>query len=234
MEQALEKLAKVEHLLLRNSGNSSMPPSKDDDSGRTPPRKERRAKPPGRAKGKQRGAPGTALRWREEDGLDDRLDRYPMGARDCGADLAEATDPGVVDHYQQHEIPLVSVTVTQYDQHAVACGCGQVHTANFSGRPKVSLDGGIEEFPEFRPRRRSSSAPPGGQPLVGHREFFRPRLCGRHLPLEQPDQREEILTRRRPQSGRHDHGSCRTHPAPVTSSGGRRTTDLLNAYTRSG
>ena len=162
MEQALEKLAKVEHLLLRNSGNSSMPPSKDDDSGRTPPRKERRAKPPGRAKGKQRGAPGTALRWREEDGLDDRLDRYPMGARDCGADLAEATDPGVVDHYQQHEIPLVSVTVTQYDQLAVACGCGQVHTANFSGRPKVSLDGGIEEFPEFRPRRRSSSAPPGG------------------------------------------------------------------------
>jgi hypothetical protein len=30
------KLARLEHLLSRNSGNSSMPPSKDDDPGRTP------------------------------------------------------------------------------------------------------------------------------------------------------------------------------------------------------
>jgi hypothetical protein len=28
----------------------------------------------------------------------------------------------------------------------------------FSGLPKVSEDGGIEEFPELRPRRRSNSA----------------------------------------------------------------------------
>jgi hypothetical protein len=118
-----------------------------------------------------------------------------------------------------------SVTV-----HAVAGGCGQVHTANFSGRPKVSLDGGVEEFPEFRPRRRSSSDPSGATAR------WPPRLLppAPLRPLEQPDQREEILTRRRPQSGRHDHGSCRTHPAPVTSSGGRRPTDLLNAHTRSG
>jgi transposase len=32
------KLAKVEHLLSRNSGNSSSPPSKDDEPGRTPPK----------------------------------------------------------------------------------------------------------------------------------------------------------------------------------------------------
>src|SRR5215207_3502338 len=30
------RLAKVEHLLSRNSSNSSMPPSKDDDVGKTP------------------------------------------------------------------------------------------------------------------------------------------------------------------------------------------------------
>jgi hypothetical protein len=45
---------------------------------------------------------------------------------------------GIVDHYQQHEIPqvipvgagpVISVSVTQYDQHQVRCGCGRLHTA---------------------------------------------------------------------------------------------------------
>jgi transposase len=147
LEQALEKLAKLEHLLSRNSSNSNFPSSKDGGPGGTPPRKERRAKPSGRAKGKQPGAPGTALRWREEDELDDRLDRYPKGACDCGADLAHATDLGVVDQYQQHEIPLVSVSVVQYDQHAVACGCGRVHTAP---RPEGAGAGRVEYGPNLR------------------------------------------------------------------------------------
>ncbi|MFD0503615.1 DUF6444 domain-containing protein [Streptomyces chiangmaiensis] len=64
-EQQAAELARLQHLLSRNSGNSSMPPSKDDGPGRATPRKERRAKPSGRAKGKQPGASGTALRWRE-------------------------------------------------------------------------------------------------------------------------------------------------------------------------
>ncbi|MFD0509226.1 DUF6444 domain-containing protein [Streptomyces chiangmaiensis] len=63
-EQQAAELARLQHLLSRNSGNSSMPPSKDDGPGRATPRKERRAKPSGRAKGKQPGASGTALRWR--------------------------------------------------------------------------------------------------------------------------------------------------------------------------
>src|SRR3989442_14582172 len=36
-EQLATKLAKLEHLLSRNSGNSSMPPSTDDEPGKTPP-----------------------------------------------------------------------------------------------------------------------------------------------------------------------------------------------------
>ncbi|TFV33964.1 hypothetical protein E4K10_42820 [Streptomyces sp. T1317-0309] len=147
LEQTLEKLAKLEHLLSRNSDNSSMPPSKDNGPGRTPPRKERRAKPSGRAKGKQPGTPGTALRWCEEDELDDHQDRYPEGACSCGADLAEAADLGVVDRYQQNEIPLVSVTVTQYDQHSVACACGRVHTA---ARPEGAGAGRVEYGPNLR------------------------------------------------------------------------------------
>jgi transposase len=146
-EQQAAELARLQHLLSRNSSNSSMPHSKDDDPGRTPPRKERRAKPSGRAKGKQPGAAGTALRWREEDELDDHQDRYPEGACDCGADLSAATDLGVADRYQQHEIPLVSVAVTQYDQHAVACGCGRVHTAT---RPEGAGVGRVEYGPKLR------------------------------------------------------------------------------------
>jgi hypothetical protein len=144
-QQGLE-LAKLRHLHSRNSSNSSMPSSKDDDPGRTPPRKERRAKPSGRGKGRQKGAPGTALRWREDDEVAHE-DRFPTGPCSCGANLADGADLGVVDRYQQHEIPLVSVTVTQYDQHAVACTCGKVHTA---GRPQGAGAGRVEYGPNLR------------------------------------------------------------------------------------
>jgi transposase len=128
-EQAAAKLARLEHLLSRNSDNSSFPSSKDGGPGGTPPpSKGRRAKPGGRAKGKQPGAPGSALRWYEP-GEVVLQDCFPQGPCPCGVDLAGGTDLGAVDRYQQHEIPLVSVTVTQYDLHAVACSCGKVHTA---------------------------------------------------------------------------------------------------------
>ncbi|MGW0633348.1 IS66 family transposase [Streptomyces sp. NPDC002758] len=146
-EQQAAELARLQHLLSRNSGNSSMPPSKDDGPGRATPRKERRAKPSGRAKGKQPGASGTALRRREGDELDDRQDRYPEGTCDCGADLSAAMDLGVADRYQQHEIPLVSMSVVQYDQHAVACECGRVHTAK---RPEGAGAGRVEYRPNLR------------------------------------------------------------------------------------
>ncbi|HET9255673.1 MAG TPA: DUF6444 domain-containing protein [Pseudonocardiaceae bacterium] len=61
------KLARPEHLLSRNSGNSSNPPSKDDDPGKpAPPEKNTRDKGrPKRLRGKQPGAPGTHLAWTE-------------------------------------------------------------------------------------------------------------------------------------------------------------------------
>lgn len=145
-EESVEKLAKLEHLLSRNSSNSSWPSSKDGGPGGAPPsRKERRAKSGGRAKGKQPGAPGSALRWSEEP--DKQEDRFPEGPCGCGADLADAVDLGAVDRYQQWEIPLVTVTVTQYDQHAVACACGKVHTAP---RPEGAGGGRVEYGPQLR------------------------------------------------------------------------------------
>ncbi|MDQ2791994.1 MAG: IS66 family transposase [Actinomycetota bacterium] len=138
------KLARVEHLLSRNSGNSSSPPSKDDDPGRTPPPDKRRGGGAKRSRGKQPGAPGSHLAW--TDTPDDLQDRFPQGSCGCGADLAGARDLGVVDRYQQHEIPQVAVQVIQYDAHQVQCGCGAVHTA---ARPQGARAGQVGYGPSL-------------------------------------------------------------------------------------
>ena len=86
LDDVSEKLAKLEHLISRNSSNSSFPSSKDGSPGGTlPPRKQRRAQPGGRKKGKQSGEAGTALSWSD---TADRVDRFPEGPCPCGADLA--------------------------------------------------------------------------------------------------------------------------------------------------
>jgi transposase len=140
------KLARLEHLLSRNSGNSSSPPSKDDDPGKpAPPEKNKRDRGgPKRARGKQPGAAGTHLAWTENP--DERRDRFPQGRCDCGDDLGGARDLGIVDRYQQHEIPQVAVKVTQYDQHQVQCGCGKVHTAD---RPDGARPGPVGYGPNL-------------------------------------------------------------------------------------
>jgi hypothetical protein len=95
-----ERVARLERALSRNSGNSSMPPSGDDVPGRKPPRKERRAAErqaeKKRRRGKQPGAPGSAMSWAEPD---DTRDWYPQGTCECGADLAGARDLGVARSY---------------------------------------------------------------------------------------------------------------------------------------
>jgi hypothetical protein len=124
------RLARVERLLSRNSGNSSMPPSKDGEPGKTPPAEvgnKRAGRGRGRKRGKQQGAAGANLVWREDP--DDHQDLFPEGKCDCGASLTEADDLGVRYSYQQTEIPLVSATTVQYDRHEVRCGCGEKHTA---------------------------------------------------------------------------------------------------------
>ncbi len=127
-EALAARLARLEHLLSRNSGNSSAPPSRDGDPGKpAPPEKTGRGGGSVRPRGKQPGAPGSHLAWREAP--DERLDRFPEGRCECGADLAGAVDLGVVDRYQSHEIPQLRIRVTEYDQHRVECGCGRTHTA---------------------------------------------------------------------------------------------------------
>ena len=146
-EALAAKVARLEHVLSRNSSNSSCPPSKDDGPGRTPPpeKVKRGDGAPTRQRGKQPGAPGANLAWR--DVPDDHVDRFPEGRCGCGADLAGARDLGVVDRYQQHEIPEVRVKVTQYDQHRVRCGCGKVHTAT---RPEGARSGVVGYGPNLQ------------------------------------------------------------------------------------
>jgi hypothetical protein len=138
------RVAKLEHLLSRNSGNSSSPPSKDDEPGRTPPKAKRRRGGLERSAGKQKGAPGSHLAW--SDSPDEQVDRFPQGRCECGDDLAGAADLGVVDRYQQSEIPLVTARLTQFDQHAVVCGCGKVHTAT---RPEGARSGPVGYGPNL-------------------------------------------------------------------------------------
>jgi len=119
-----------------------MPPSKDEDPGKTAPEaKKKPARPRGgekRKRGKQLGAPGANLAFTNTP--DERVERFPSGCCDCGRDLAGALDLGIVDRYQRHDIPEISVRVTEYSQHRVRCGCGQTHTA---ARPDGAQNAGV-------------------------------------------------------------------------------------------
>jgi hypothetical protein len=124
-EQA-ERLARLERAVSRNSGNSSMPPSADDLPGRAPPPQRRRREGKKRP-GKQPGAPGAHLAWSESPQRTVPL--FPRGVCACGRDLAAAADLGVAVSHQVIDVPLVTAAVTQFDEHAVGCACGRLHTA---------------------------------------------------------------------------------------------------------
>ena len=120
-EALAAKLARLEHLLSRNSGNSSSPPSRDDDPG-----KPRGAGEEAAGAGRRgRGASSPARRgriWRGPTTRTSGATGSRRGAAAAAPTWPRRADLGVVDRYQQHEIPQVAVRVTQYDQHQVACG----------------------------------------------------------------------------------------------------------------
>jgi transposase len=125
-----ERVTRLERLISRNSGNSSMPPSSDDQPGKAPPAaKPRPGRGGGRRKpGKQPGAPGAHLEWDPDP--DRTEDLFPDGSCGCGNDLAGAQDLGVRYSHQVTDLPEVRAETTQYDRHAVACSCGRVHVAD--------------------------------------------------------------------------------------------------------
>ena len=145
----LARVERLERLISRNSGNSSMPPSADDLPGRPPPAKPAR-KAGKRKPGKQPGSPGSHLAWSEDP--DDTVPHFPDGTCACGAALSGAADLGVTASHQQVEIPLASAKVIQHDLHAVACGCGKVHQAarpEGAGAARVSYGPNLQAWCVF-------------------------------------------------------------------------------------
>lgn len=122
-----ERVARLERLISRNSGNSSMPPSTDDMPGKKlPERRPRRGG--GRKPGKQPGSAGAYLAWNERP--DTTADVFPEGRCSCGKDLAGAADLGVRYSHQVTDLPDARAVTTQYDRHEVECACGRVHVAD--------------------------------------------------------------------------------------------------------
>ncbi len=104
-----------------------MPPSADDLPGRKPP--ERRQRRGGGGKpGKQPGAPGAFLAWREVP--DDIIPHFPQGSCGCGADLTGARDLGVRYSHQVTDLPEARAETIQHDRHEVECACGRRHVAD--------------------------------------------------------------------------------------------------------
>jgi transposase len=121
-----EEVARLQRRLSRNSRNSSMPPSSDGTlPGAALP--EPPAPPAARRRGRQPGAPGSALRWASGATVEDHRPHGPCPG--CGADLTAAVSAGVVRAWQVTDIPVVTATVTEHRVHAVACACGRRTTA---------------------------------------------------------------------------------------------------------
>lgn len=113
-----EEVTELRARLGRNSGNSSMPPSSDVFV-----KPERRTKPSsGRSRGKQPGAGGTSLALVACPDVE--VDVFPQACWGCGAGLAKAS-VGFARR-QCHDIPSISVQVTETRWHKVRCGCGVV------------------------------------------------------------------------------------------------------------
>lgn len=121
-----ERLARLERAVSRDSGNSSMPPSADDLPGRAPPR-QRGREGSRRRQGKQPGASGADLAWSANP--QHTVPLFPGGACACGRPLAAAADLGVAASRQVIDVPLVTASVTQYDEHVVECACGRLRQA---------------------------------------------------------------------------------------------------------
>ena len=126
-EQA-EKIARLERLISRDSGNSSMPPSTDDLPGKKPPERKTRRGGKKRKPGKQPGAPGAFLAWNDDPDMTE--DVFPSGCCGCGQDLAGARDLGVRYSHQVTDVPEAEAETAQYDRHEVECSCGRVHIAD--------------------------------------------------------------------------------------------------------
>lgn len=120
-ERLTARVAELERRLNRDSGNSSLPPSSDTFD--RPGRKDKDTTQARRKRGRQPGAPGTGL------AMVDRPDwirnHRPKACGGCGEQLTGLASEGYARR-QVHDIPQVTVEVTEHRLHKVRCGGGRV------------------------------------------------------------------------------------------------------------
>ncbi len=188
------RVARLERIISRNSGNSSMPPSSDDVlPGRQPPDSGRRGGGAARrGRGKQPGAEGRWPGW--ADAPDETKCHRPAGRCACGADLATAADVRVERSHQVHDLPEIAIKVTQHDVWRVRCGCGREHAG--------TLPPGVPAVP--------SSYGPGLKALVVYLIVYQ------HVPVERCVQLIADLTGGRAPSAGFVHGMLARCAAVLT------------------
>ena len=123
-----------------------------------------------RRQGKQPGAPGAHLAWSRDPGQIVPL--FPRGACPCGRDLAGAADLGVAASHQVVDVPLVTATVTQYDEHAVACACSAAIVASRSSGSARSVPFAARSLALAA---SSATAPAGASGVPGTPELHQSR-----------------------------------------------------------
>jgi transposase len=188
------RVARLERLISRNSGNSSMPPSSDDVlPGRPGPTRGRpRDGAARRGRGKQPGAEGRWLGW--ADVPDETKCHRPAGRCGCGADLAGAAGVRVERSHQVHDLPDIAIKVTQHDVWRVRCGCGREHVG--------ALPAGVPATP--------SSYGPGLKALVVYLIVYQ------HVPVERCVQLIADLAGGRAPSAGFVHGMLARCAAALT------------------
>lgn len=126
IDRLLARVAELERRLSRNSKNSNTPPSQDVFGLSEEEKRQAESKPAGR-RGKRAGAPGRALGMVEDP--DSVEDHRPGVCGGCGSGLEEMPSAGFARR-QVHDVPLVTVKVTEHRLHRVCCGCGHITTAD--------------------------------------------------------------------------------------------------------
>ena len=110
-----------------------MPPGTDDLPGKKPPERNAR-RGGGRKPGKQPGAPGAYLAWRERP--DETEDVFPEGSSAAALTWPARLTWGAVLPPQATDLPEAQAQATQYDRHEVQCACGRVHLADVPPRAR--------------------------------------------------------------------------------------------------
>lgn len=138
--RAVLRIEELERRLAKDSHTSLKPPSSDGLSRKLKPRPKS-----GKAKGGQRGHPGSTLQQVAEP--DQVLTHRPSYCEACHGALPEGIGH-ITEHRQIHELPEVRMQVTEHRIEAVCCPtCGHLTVGRFPT--------GVQAPAQYGPRMRA-------------------------------------------------------------------------------